>query len=1376
MKHINLSIIALLISFASFAVPGPITGRITICLNDTSHLTDATSGGTWSSSNIAIATVGSSSGIVTGVATGTATISYTTGTGTVTSLVTINPLPTSYTVFLAGSGSVCPAGPGVHIYVSSSQTPGYSYQLYMTGSPMGAPVAGTGALLDMGANTIPGTYTVAATNTVTGCWNSMTGTATITSLPAPSPIVGPSSVCVGSTVLLTDPTPGGTWSSSTPSAATIGSTGTASGVAAGSTTISYTLTTGCRATSSLSVINLVLPISGPSSICTGAPVTLTDASGGGTWTSSNPAVATIGSSSGTIIGVSAGTTSISYTVGGTCGAASMTVTVHAAPASITGITSICGGAVSTLHDVTTGGVWTSGNTAVATIGTSSGIAVGAGAGTAPISYTVAGCSAVTNLTIDPPPVITGPASVCATATITLNTSINGSWTSSNTAVATIVSGFMSGTVTAVYPGTTVITCNSYSTGCVSTYTVNVTSSCTGTPTAGTAHASLASVCSGNADLLYLSGYTNTCGTSYQWQYSADSLAWSAMPGTNHDSITVHPQSNIYYRCKLTCFSTGLFAYSAGTHVTVFNHITSQSIINTPSTFCNGPDMHLNTCGIAPGTNVLTYYGDGTSDSTHLSTYLPDSSASADIFHTYNYPGTYSVKQLLRSGTSVQDSTTFSFNYNYCRTLPVFFYYDANNNCVFDIGDGWNNGPVTTEVDSNGVAIDTITSWNGFYYKALGDTETIYRFIVIAHDTGLHLSCPTTGIIYDTINSFVNTYSPKYIGFNCSSSVNFNLGIQANMLCARHVANGVINFYNKFCTPEAAVVTMYVSPKYNFVSSYPAPFSVSGQTVTWHLPPLSVYNSGAVPAIYYTLGITGPFLTTGDTVYSSYRITPTVGDFDSSDNFVERVDTIMSSYDPNNISVSPKGYVIPCTPLQYTINFENTGNAAAGNISVIDTLPDNVDPHSIKVVTASAVMNMAIQHFSGHTVVKFDFPHINLPDSSHHNQCNGMVVFSVKSKQGLADGSTIFNRASIYFDDNRPVLTNTVGNIIGISPITGPTNVCNGSSIQLNDLSQFGAWGSSNGTAAVVKGLVTGIGAGLDTINYTLSNACAAKTATKTISINPVVAPGVTITSNTGTGDSVCSYDNPTFTAHPVYGGTTPAYKWYLNSAFADTGATYYLATPVNGDVVSVTMTSSIQCPLPDTAVKSELLIVIDPYVPPITLDAYPGIFITAGMADTFVATVGGIGPMPTFQWLLNGAPISGATTDTFITSTLVNNDSVTCVATGNDICKFSTFNSFIITVGNVGVQNLNKKGQMALFPNPNKGDFTLRGKTGMTGNEGVTIEVMNMMGQLVYRNHIVPVNGFINEHIRPDNVLSKGVYMLSLQAGDERVVFRFVVE
>lgn len=54
----------------------PITGRDTACMEHTITLTDATPGGTWTSSNPAVATV-SSTGVVTGLATGTATISYT---------------------------------------------------------------------------------------------------------------------------------------------------------------------------------------------------------------------------------------------------------------------------------------------------------------------------------------------------------------------------------------------------------------------------------------------------------------------------------------------------------------------------------------------------------------------------------------------------------------------------------------------------------------------------------------------------------------------------------------------------------------------------------------------------------------------------------------------------------------------------------------------------------------------------------------------------------------------------------------------------------------------------------------------------------------------------------------------------------------------------------------------------------------------------------------------------------------------------------------------------------------------------------------------------------------------------------------------------
>ena len=65
-----LALLLLLISSSSFAI----TGTPTVCVGSTTALTDPGSGGTWSSSNGLVATVGTS-GIVTGMAAGTATIS-----------------------------------------------------------------------------------------------------------------------------------------------------------------------------------------------------------------------------------------------------------------------------------------------------------------------------------------------------------------------------------------------------------------------------------------------------------------------------------------------------------------------------------------------------------------------------------------------------------------------------------------------------------------------------------------------------------------------------------------------------------------------------------------------------------------------------------------------------------------------------------------------------------------------------------------------------------------------------------------------------------------------------------------------------------------------------------------------------------------------------------------------------------------------------------------------------------------------------------------------------------------------------------------------------------------------------------------------------
>ncbi len=141
--------------------------------------------------------------------------------------------------------------------------------------------------------------------------------------PVVSAITGSSTICLGSTTSLTDPTTGGTWSSSTTSVATVNSTGVVTGVSVGIDTIFYAVANSCgttRATLVLNVITVpvVAPITGIDSVCPGHTTTLSDTSAGGVWVSSNMSLATI-SAAGIVTGVASGMDTIRYVVTNTCG-------------------------------------------------------------------------------------------------------------------------------------------------------------------------------------------------------------------------------------------------------------------------------------------------------------------------------------------------------------------------------------------------------------------------------------------------------------------------------------------------------------------------------------------------------------------------------------------------------------------------------------------------------------------------------------------------------------------------------------------------------------------------------------------------------------------------------------------------------------------------------------------------------------------------------------------------------------------------------------------------------------------------------------------------------------------------------------------------
>lgn len=111
---------------------------------------------------------------------------YTSATGSVT--VTVNLLPLAYQV--TGGGEYCSGGIGVPVGLFNSQL-NVDYQLYRGISSVGTAVPGTGSALDFGDFTTEGTYSVRATNTITGCQENMTGTVSVVRNPVPTSIAGP---------------------------------------------------------------------------------------------------------------------------------------------------------------------------------------------------------------------------------------------------------------------------------------------------------------------------------------------------------------------------------------------------------------------------------------------------------------------------------------------------------------------------------------------------------------------------------------------------------------------------------------------------------------------------------------------------------------------------------------------------------------------------------------------------------------------------------------------------------------------------------------------------------------------------------------------------------------------------------------------------------------------------------------------------------------------------------------------------------------------------------------------------------------------------------------------------------------------------------
>jgi uncharacterized protein YjdB len=421
------------VTVTALPVVASITGTTAVCTGSTTTLSSTTGSGVWTSSNPSVASIISSTGVVTGVTAGTSTITYTVTAGgctnSTTTVVTVNALPTA-TITTIGTTTFCTGGSVSLVGPSAPAGMTYSYQWNVDGSAI------SGATSSSYTASAAGSYTLTVTNN-NGCSATSAATVvTVNALPTLASIGGTTSACIGSSTVLTNAQLGGTWSSSNTATAIVNSsTGSVTGVSAGTATITYTYTNSnnCTNTVTAAVTVNALPtvaaITGATNVCSGLTTQLASATIGGTWSSSNAAVASV-STSGVVTGVTAGATTIVYTVtnvNGCTSAVSATVNVNAGTtASITagGATTFCqGGSVVLTANAGSTYLWSNGASTQSITASASG------------SYYVtvsnaAGCSATSTaavVTQIPNPVVDiyGVTDICVGQTELFSSNIQG---------------------------------------------------------------------------------------------------------------------------------------------------------------------------------------------------------------------------------------------------------------------------------------------------------------------------------------------------------------------------------------------------------------------------------------------------------------------------------------------------------------------------------------------------------------------------------------------------------------------------------------------------------------------------------------------------------------------------------------------------------------------------------------------------------------------------------------------------------------------------------------------------------------------------------------------------------------------------------------
>ncbi len=256
------------------------------------------------------------------------------------------------------------------------------------------------------------------------------------------------------------------------------------------------------------------------------------------------------------------------------------------------------------------------------------------------------------------------------------------------------------------------------------------------------------------------------------------------------------------------------------------------------------------------------------------------------------------------------------------------------------------------------------------------------------------------------------------------------------------------------TIASGYFTYHLDPLYTLVESSVAPEILPDNNYRWYYS--NLYFSDQMQIM---LDVVSPVPTNvGDTTHSS--LVTIVLNLDNTvihTHLLDDDNIVSCSFDPNSKEVdngyTAEKFVFSGSMLDYTIHFQNTGTASATTVRLEDQISEKLDWSTMQPIASSHDFELIIEP-TGRAIFTFD--NINLPDSpTDPLNSQGFVRYQIQCYDDLSAGELVENAASIFFDLNEPVITNTVINTIYDcvdleQAILSATNVCAGEEISVSN--------------------------------------------------------------------------------------------------------------------------------------------------------------------------------------------------------------------------------------------------------------------------------------------------------------------------------------